>query len=245
MKLKMIVYIQSNTERTLPHHFDAACALYGAIDDCLDYRLTTYDEVVTGKFDTIIKEGRNPFVGSTEFMTAVFSRAGLTNIKLPRNSNRVSEIITLGEAHERVKNGKQVFIKPVEIKQFTGLVLDGCEYTSLTNIPLDTPVLAYEPFKTRISTEWRIYVHNHKIVDSRNYSADFTINPNYHYINSVIKENKDDFPCAYVIDIGVLANLDNVVIEYNDMWAIGNYGIPNDLYLRLLRDRYVEILKTK
>jgi hypothetical protein len=28
------------------------------------------------------------------------------------------------------------------------------------------------------------------------------------------------------------------------MWAIGNYGIPNDLYLRLLRDRYFEIIRS-
>lgn len=56
-------------------------------------------------------------------------------------------------------------------------------------------------------------------------------------MNSVIRSNKD-FPIAYTIDIGILESGENVVIEYNDMWAIGNYGIPNDLYLRLLKDRY-------
>jgi hypothetical protein len=37
--------------------------------------------------------------------------------------------------------------------------------------------------------------------------------------------------------------MENVIIEYNDMWAIGNYGMPNDLYLQLLKDRYFEIVK--
>lgn len=26
-----MIYIQSDDERSLPHHFDAACAMYGAI----------------------------------------------------------------------------------------------------------------------------------------------------------------------------------------------------------------------
>jgi hypothetical protein len=26
------------------------------------------------------------------------------------------------------------------------------------------------------------------------------------------------------------------------MWAIGNYGIPNDLYIKLLRSRYEQIM---
>ena len=29
-----MIYIQSNSERTMPHHFDCATALYGAIDNC-------------------------------------------------------------------------------------------------------------------------------------------------------------------------------------------------------------------
>ncbi len=61
-----MVYIQSDNDRKLPHHFDAACALFGAIDSGVDYRLTTFEEVQSGKFDSLIK--KNLFVGSTEFM---------------------------------------------------------------------------------------------------------------------------------------------------------------------------------
>jgi len=27
------------------------------------------------------------------------------------------------------------------------------------------------------------------------------------------------------------------------MWAIGNYGIPNDLYVRILKERYFDIMR--
>lgn len=235
-----MIYIQSNNDRTLAHHFDCSCALYGAIDCAMDYRLTTFEEVATGKFDGLIK--KNLFVGSTEFMREVFKRAGLADVRLPANSNRLCEVITLAEAHKRIADGSKLFIKPVEIKMFTGLILDGAQYSCLKGLPDDTKVMAYEPFKEQIESEWRIYIRDHKMIDARNYSGDFMIGPNYQYVHEVIKENKTSFPCAYTIDVGILESNENVVIEYNDMWSIGNYGIPNDLYLRALRARYFEII---
>lgn len=96
-----MVYIQSNPERTLPHHFDVACAMFGAIENAKDYRLTSFEEIESGKFDSLIKQ--RLFCGSVEFMREVFKRIGLNDVRLPRNSNRTSEVITLGEAKERAK----------------------------------------------------------------------------------------------------------------------------------------------
>ena len=235
-----MIYIQSNIERTLAHHFDCSCALYGAIDNAMDYRLTSFEEVASGKFDMLIK--KNLFVGSTEFMREVFKRIGLNDVRLPMNSNRDCEIITLEEAHKRVSNGSKLFIKPVEIKLFTGLILDGMKYSCLSNLPNETMVMAYEPFKSKIISEWRLYVHNDKLIDARNYSGEFIVSPDYEYAMTIITNNKGKFPCAYTVDIAVLENKQNVVVEFNDMWAIGNYGIPNDIYLRILKDRYFQIV---
>lgn len=235
-----MIYIQSNSERTMPHHFDCAAALYGAIDNCQDWRLTSYEEVSSGKFDLLIRN--KLFVGSTEFMTEVFKRVGISDVRVPRNSNRDVEFITLGEAHNRVANGSKLFVKPIEIKLFTGLILDGMKYSSLEKLDPQTMVMAYKPFESKILSEWRIYIHRNQMVDSRNYSGDFTINPDYNYVKSVISQN-NDFPCAYTIDVGILESGENVVVEFNDMWAIGNYGMPNDIYLRLLKDRYFEIIR--
>jgi hypothetical protein len=221
--------------------------MYGAIETGKEYRLTSYDEVASGKFDSLIKT--NLFVGSVEFMREVFKRIGLNDVRVPINSNRESEIITLSEALKRAKNGKSLFIKPIEIKLFTGFVLDQMIYSCIEGLPGDTEVLAYKPFGEEILSEWRVYIHRGKIVDSRNYSGDFMLSPDYHFfLEKVLKENEGKFPIAYTIDIGILGCYqfcDNVVVEYNDMWAIGNYGMPNDLYLRLLRDRYFEIVSTK
>ncbi len=243
-----MIYIQSRQYKgyTIPHHFDCSCAMYGAEESAMDFRLTTFEEVASGKFDNLIRT--NVFVGSVEFMREVFKRVGLHDVRLPKNSNRAHSVITLGEAHRRVAAGEKLFIKPIEIKLFTGLVLDGFDYSCLHGLPDDTMVMAYDAFRRKITTEWRIYIKDGEIVDSRNYAGDFTIMPNYKIVPNWIdwcKNNK--FPRAYTIDVAVLeadeSYIENVVVEFNDMWAIGNYGLPNDLYLYLLISRYFEIVE--
>lgn len=234
-----MVYIQSDSERTRPHHFDAACAMFGAMDAGQEYRLTTFEEVTSGKFDALIKS--HLFVGSVEFMREVFGRIGKTP-KLPKNSNRMEEITTLQKARGIVEVVGPLFIKPTQTKLFSGAVYDKMFIGSLAKFPPDTEVIIAQSFGQRILTEWRCYVHYKEIIDARNYSGDFQIMPNWDYVHSVIKENSD-FPDAYVVDVGVLANGENVVIEFNDLWAIGNYGIDNLQYYKLLRARYFEIIR--
>lgn len=236
-----MVYIQSDERNPIPHHFDCACAMYGAMDLNLDYRLTKYMEVESGKFDNLIR--KSLFVGSVEFMKAVFNRVGKTNVRLPKNSNREHTIQKLGDVKKVAKDGKKMFIKPFDIKLFTGFVIDQMQYTSISGIPDDIEVMVYEPFNSPIKSEWRCYINNNKVEYVANYAGDFFYPIDSNYLRNVIQENKDTFPCAYTIDIGVLGSGENVVIEYNDMWAIGNYGVPNDLYVRMLKERYFDIIR--
>jgi hypothetical protein len=217
--------------------------MYGAIQSVRDFRLTTFDEVSSGKFNQLIKT--NLFVGSVEFMREVFSKVGLDNVRLPKNSNRNSTLLTLGEVKQRVSNGEKLFIKPYDIKLFTGFVYDGYGYSILDAIDDNTKLIVYQPFSSKILSEWRVYVYRNSIEDWKNYSGSIAILPDYNYVESVIYENKLTFPDTYTIDIGILESGENVVIEYNDMWAIGNYGIDNDVYLKLLQHRYNQIMNTK
>ena len=236
-----MVYIQSDKERLLPHHFDAACALYGARDNSQDIRLTSLEEVVSGKFDALIKQ--HLFCGSVEFMTEVWKRIG-KNPKLPKNSNRMEEVVTLNRARNIVDTIGPLFIKPVQNKFFSGAVYDKMFISSLKDFSGDTEVIITQSFNQPILTEWRCYVHLNKILDARNYSGDFRIMPNWDYAESIVKENADTFPDAYVLDMGVLKDGKNVVIEFNDGWSTGNYGIDNSDYYKYLRARYFQIVRS-
>lgn len=238
-----MIYIQSIQKgaQIIPHHFDASCAMYGAMDLGLDFKLVHYEQLE--KYGTLVKN--QLFVGSVEFMTEVFRQAGISPApRLPENSNRISEKITLGEAKMRASAGEKLFIKPVEIKLFTGFVLDASIYSCIKNLPDDVPVLTYKPFDKKIRGEYRIYIHNHRMVDAHCYAGDFMAHPEYGTAQNIIEENKEKgFPCAYTMDIAIFWDSRTTVIEYNDMWAIGNYGMPNDTYVHMLMDRYFEIMK--
>ena len=233
-----MIYLQKDKYKDIPHHFDVACAMYGAMDLGLEYRLIRYEDIAANLITP-----NNLFVGSVEFMKAVFNRIGLNDVRLPENSNREYKVERLGVVKQMAKDGVKMFIKPFDIKLFTGFVIDKMQYTSISNIPDDTLVMVYKPFEYPIESEWRCYIHNNKVEYISNYSGDFYVSIDSPYLDNVINQNKGKFPVAYTIDIGVLSNGENVVIEYNDMWAIGNYGVPNDVYVRMLRDRYFQVIK--
>ena len=235
-----MIYIQSNEERTLPHHFDCACALYGAIDRGLEYKLISYDDLISGRYDPLFK--KRLFVGSVEFLSEIFRRIGVSP-RVPVNSNRISEEMSLGEAVKRIENGEKLFIKPKQIKLFTGMVTDTMTLSCLKPYPNDARVWVYKPFESPIKSEWRCYVLDGRVRDIRNYSGDIWELPDYNFVGRIIQEYRDVFPSAFTIDVGILESGENVVIEFNDMWAIGNYGMENSIYLRMLRERWFEIMR--
>jgi len=245
-----MIYIQSNSERTLPHHFDAACAMYGAMDTAQNYRLTTFEEVESGKYDNLIR--LNLFVGSVEFMREVFKRIGKepTIINSDRNHIRVP----MSYVRDGVNNGVSYFVKPFQQKLFSGLVVDKYSISSLKEFSDDLEVMVYGVLP-KILSEWRVYVMNHQIIDIKNYSGDFMLFPNTRFIKDKLKELRDRLPSTFVMDVGVYdeglvtpsvncSMYKSVIIEFNDMYAIGNYGVPNDLYVRMLRERYFEIIRS-
>lgn len=240
-----MVYIQANND-SIPHHFDAACAMYGCIEQCIDYKLITYEKVIEfkslGTLPNIVKN--NLFVGSVEFMDVIFESIGKTP-RVPINSNRAYKTEKLGEVRFQISKDKKLFVKPFKIKLFTGLVVDKYNISSLREFGDELEVMVY-PVIDKIKSEWRLYIENNKIVDARNYSGEFRINPNYEYAFMVIQEYKHMMPICYTMDLAMCDNVWNhtFVVEFNDMWAIGNYGIPNDLYLSMLRKRYFEIIKS-
>lgn len=239
-----MIYIQSKDEVSLPHHFDAACALYGAESINSKWKLVSFEEVQSGKWDRIIPH--NLFVGSVEFMNEVWKRVNKENVRYPINSNRQEVVMTLEEVLAWKKEWKlPIFIKPLDIKLFTGFVLDDYQYSILDQLPWDTKLITSNPFRCALESEWRVYVHNHQVEYVANYSGDdFYKAPSKEFIHEVIGENKKKgYTGTYTIDVGILEDGGEVVVEFNDMWAIGNYGVPNDLYVRMLTDRYFEIVK--
>ena len=232
-----MIYIQKNQDG-IPHHFDCACAMYGAMDLGLDYKLITFEDIQSGKWDSLIRS--NLFVGSVEFMTEVFKRIGINQPRLPLNNFRDYEEMKLRD----FKYERPVFIKPRSIKAFTGFVVDEYSKSMLNTLDPELDIIIQEVLE--FDSEWRFYIFRNKIVDIRHYSGILDVNLTA-AINNFEKTDSHGFkgfPETFVMDIGFYSDSERYsVIEFNDMWAIGNYGVPNDLYVRMLKERYFDIIK--
>lgn len=229
----------------LPINVDVQNAIDGF--EYLDYDVVrfTLEDVMSGKMDYSARN--NPFVGSIDGMTILFKNIG----KYPPPIDFPESIISSGLLKREIvkmrlndfvdafkRTQKPMFVKPVQTKLFDGVLISKDEHLSYLRLE-NCDVLVCEPIE--ILSEHRVYVHNKKAIYSCNYSGDFRINPNFEYVDKLIEVYKEQ-PISYTIDVAVLKDGSMTVIEFNDFWAIGSYGLYCIDYAQMLLDRYCEIV---
>jgi len=123
-----------------------------------------------------------------------------------------------------------VFIKPMrDVKLFTGFVmekesdLDFIQKYIKHPVPDDTEVYVSEVLPP-IVAEYRCFVHEGKLTGIQYYQGDFTVYPTIRMIEDMI-DDYESANCAYTLDVGVMEHGITLLIEVNDMWAIGSYGM--------------------
>lgn len=239
-----MIYLQTHSFPRMGGYPIDACvssAYHGAILNEEPHEFISIDSLV---YHTEATAKNNIYVGSVPFMLKVFKIAGVDYKKLP-NSDRNDPVMSFSDALEIVKHTPK-FIKPADdIKRFTGFVHEGYSYGCLDKVPDDFKVIVADPFPCKILTEYRVYVHKHFPTDCCLYSGhwyDGMVDKKFifdkiDYNNKVLK-----MPNTYTMDVALLENGETVVVEYNDMWAIGNYGVPDGHYLEMLKERYRQIV---
>ncbi|MBL1227310.1 ATP-grasp domain-containing protein [Enterococcus sp. BWR-S5] len=145
----------------------------------------------------------------------------------------------LGEIVNNPDNWGQ-FVKPLLAdKAFTGRVVNGTRDLIGIGLPFDFPVWISEDVS--FQAEWRVFVLNRKVLDVRPYKGD------YHHLcydASVVDEAVAAWqtsPCAYALDIGVTADGRTLVVEVNDGYALGNYGLMPISASQFLEARWQEM----
>ena len=148
---------------------------------------------------------------------------------------------TLGE----VRKLKQtpIFIKPLYgYKSFTGYVVS--EFKDLirsAKFEDDFPILAQDAIN--LSSEWRIYIIGKEIKGIGHYNGNPIVFPEQAFISEAVA-SFINHPAAYAMDFGVTSKNETVLIEVNDGFSIGNYGIVDYNYARLLEARWDELVST-
>lgn len=135
-----------------------------------------------------------------------------------------------------------VFIKPYyEIKAFDGFVAsDNNEMLQLFTNGYTGPILVQDIIN--YVSEYRAYITNNRLIGIKHYLGDPLIFPNPEYIKHCIESCKDVLNLhSYSIDFGIAENGQTYLIEINDGWGIGNYGIPPKDYYLFVRNRWLQI----
>lgn len=157
---------------------------------------------------------------------------------------RVWETV-LGEARRHVLDGLPIFMKPraTDRKLFGGHVLRSFRDSIQTaSLPDDHPVICSEPI-TFVS-EYRVFVIEREIVGIKFYKGDFCVFPDAKMIDLVVAAY-ENAPSGYGIDFGVTDQGDTVLVEVNEGYSLGSYGLTPLLYSHLIETRWQELLSTR
>lgn len=153
---------------------------------------------------------------------------------------------TIAEAHRLCVGDRfdpPVFIKPVTgHKEFTGHVL--AVYRDLVR----TASWAAEEPHTEIwlsdavefVAEWRYFVRHREVVGVGHYHGDPLRAPDPSVVRAAVATYAG--PAAYVIDFGVLADGQTALVEVNDGFSFGCYGLHPLDHARMLASRWHEMV---
>jgi len=161
--------------------------------------------------------------------------------QLKKYLGRNIELTTFGE----LDNNFPYFVKPAtEIKLFTGDVVDKpthLEYLEkFDNCKSDTKL--YKSELVEFVTEYRVSVSNGKVYGMKHYKGDFMKFIDTSVIDSMIRDFTD-CPSAFSLDVGLTDDGRTLLVEVNDYWALGSYGLEGKDYALLCARRMREILK--
>lgn len=136
-----------------------------------------------------------------------------------------------------------IFVKPAgRAKEFVAGVVTRMDSKQFffNKIKDDCPVLVSEVVD--IISEYRCYVIEGELKGIKHYMGDFRVFPDVPIIEQAIREYKSA-PAGYSIDFGVLRNGRTVLIECNDGFSLGNYGLSDSVYVKLLSKRWLQMMK--
>lgn len=145
------------------------------------------------------------------------------------------------------------FVKPTRSKAFTGKIISSLgDLISCGNHSEDYEVLVSEPLN--ICAEWRCFIIYDELIDVRPYDSlmdNSKKSYRYHYDPGRVDEMLKAFVCWHErpmgcsMDICVTREGRTLLVELNDAYALGSYGLPGIYYAKLISARWSQLLGVK
>lgn len=135
-----------------------------------------------------------------------------------------------------------VFVKPVTgHKEFDGRVLS--RYRDLIPLAsfLEINPQVWVSELVDFLSEYRYFVRRGNLVGVGHYRGSTLLHPDATTIEGMLHEY-EDAPAAYTLDVGVLLDGTTALVEVNDGFAFGVYGLNALQHTKMLEDRWCELV---
>jgi hypothetical protein len=149
---------------------------------------------------------------------------------------------TLGLVRAQVFSGEssKVFVKPRLVhKLFTGQLIEKPrDLIATASLPDDTAIWVAEPIE--FVSEYRMFVHDQELIGAKHYNGSFRVLPDFNMVDKAIADYKGA-PISYSLDFGFASDGRTLLVEVNDGFALGNYGLDSFLYAQFIEARWDEV----
>ena len=239
----------------IPHSVNIANAMYGFREmgaEIIPYH--KIDEI----YDGVNRE--DIVLDYIEQCNSIFAKFGITpripdypDVLEPFLGRKIwkDTINSISRSEEKWSTG--YFVKPIKSKVFTGKIIGSIsDLVGCGNYSQDYEVLVSEPLD--ICAEWRCFIIYDEIVDVRPYGLLLDRSRKsykYHYDFKVLDSMLEAFiswekrPTACSLDICVTKDERTLLVEINDAYALGCYGLASIFYAKLISARWSELLGVK
>ncbi|MBR4514346.1 MAG: ATP-grasp domain-containing protein [Lachnospiraceae bacterium] len=243
----------SEMNMEIPHNHNFAVAMYGFRElgaEIIPYH--TIDEI----YDDVDRE--DIVLDYIEQCKTIFGKFGAKS-QIPDYPDSMKAFLgrriwkdTIDSiASDEEKWSAGYFVKPIHDKAFTGKIISRiADLIGCGNSTENYEVLVSEPLD--ILAEWRGFIIYDKLVDLRPYGILLNRTRQsylYHYDGSTVREMMkafcewEDRPAACSMDICYTKDGRTLLVEFNDAYSLGAYGLPDIVYAKLISARWAQLMR--
>ncbi|MBB5040163.1 ATP-grasp domain-containing protein [Prosthecobacter dejongeii] len=218
-------------------------AFLGFRDKGYEVRFFEFHEI-----DLLELSADTPVAGGIPVVVAALARLGIAVPELSSIPSVLESFAgrkvwasTMQQARNLVAEGASIFVKPVpaDRKLFAGAVFREFRDTIATaHVPPEYPVVCSDVVE--FVSEYRAFVLDGEILDLKHYKGDFRVFPDVRVVDNAVSAYRAA-PAAYGIDFGVTTDGRTLLVETNEAYSLGCYGLTPIFYSTLIERRWHEL----
>lgn len=195
----------------------------------------TRETIISGGIPVVLKALRKldcptPFLPAVPDSVAEFAERSTWKATMSDVRNRFSDA-----------NAEPLFFKPLphDTKLFNGTVARRFrDLIATAHLPAELPVLCSQVVD--FVSEYRVFLLNREAIGCRHYKGDFRRYPDFRIVDAAV-EKFTDCPMACAMDFGVTREGRTLLVEVNDGYSLGCYGLNEVRYAKMIEARWREL----